>query len=139
MATKNSKRPGSAKAAPRRGTAGNASNGKGAGTNNRDVARRWQEYWKCRTELESAVVAVRERLRLSVAVTMSAKLGVVSKFNAAAFATVSWPLAESIAIYERGEALKARCEALLKEAEMRIEKITLRAGMPSGTEALDPQ
>ena len=49
------------------------------------------------------------------------------------------PLAESIAIYERGEALKARCEALLKEAEMRIEKITLRSGQPVGTEPLDPQ
>jgi exodeoxyribonuclease VII small subunit len=49
------------------------------------------------------------------------------------------PLAESIAIYERGEALKARCEALLKEAEMRIEKITLRSGQPAGTEPLDPQ
>jgi exodeoxyribonuclease VII small subunit len=49
------------------------------------------------------------------------------------------PLAESIAIYERGEALKQRCEALLKEAEMRIEKITLRAGQPVGTEPLDPQ
>ena len=49
------------------------------------------------------------------------------------------PLAESIAIYERGEALKARCEALLKEAEMRIEKITLRAGQAAGTEPLDPQ
>ena len=35
------------------------------------------------------------------------------------------PLAESIAIYERGEALKAHCEALLKAAEARIEKITL--------------
>ena len=49
------------------------------------------------------------------------------------------PLAESIAIYERGEALKKRCEALLAEAEMRIEKITLRAGQPAGTEPLDPQ
>lgn len=49
------------------------------------------------------------------------------------------PLAESIAIYERGEALKARCETLLREAEMRIEKITLRAGQPVGTEPLDPQ
>ena len=49
------------------------------------------------------------------------------------------PLAESIAIYERGEALKARCEALLKEAEMRIEKITLRSGQPVGTEPLDAQ
>lgn len=49
------------------------------------------------------------------------------------------PLAESIAIYERGEALKKRCETLLAEAEMRIEKITLRAGQPVGTEPLDPQ
>jgi exodeoxyribonuclease VII small subunit len=49
------------------------------------------------------------------------------------------PLAESIALYERGEALKARCEALLKEAEMRIEKITLKGGQPVGTEPLDTQ
>lgn len=49
------------------------------------------------------------------------------------------PLAESIAIYERGEALKTHCEALLKAAEMRIEKITLRGGQPAGTEPLDPQ
>lgn len=49
------------------------------------------------------------------------------------------PLAELIAIYERGEALKAHCEALLKAAEMRIEKITLRSGQPAGTEPLDPQ
>ena len=49
------------------------------------------------------------------------------------------PLAESIAIYERGETLKAHCEALLKQAEMRIEKITLRNGQPAGTEPLDPQ
>ena len=49
------------------------------------------------------------------------------------------PLAESIAIYERGDALKKHCEALLKEAEMKIEKITLRGGQPVGTEPLDPQ
>jgi exodeoxyribonuclease VII small subunit len=47
------------------------------------------------------------------------------------------PLAESIAIYERGEALKAHCEALLKAAESRIEKITLRNGQAVGTEPLD--
>ena len=47
-------------------------------------------------------------------------------------------LAESIAIYERGEALKAHCEALLKSAEARIDKITLsRDGKPVGTEPLD--
>ena len=49
------------------------------------------------------------------------------------------PLAESIDIYERGEALKAHCEALLKAAVARIEKITLGAdGQPRGTEPLDP-
>jgi exodeoxyribonuclease VII small subunit len=48
------------------------------------------------------------------------------------------PLAESIAIYERGEALKRRCEELLRQAEARVEKITLDAsGKPSGTEPLD--
>ena len=49
------------------------------------------------------------------------------------------PLAESIAIYERGEALKSHCESLLKAAEARIEKITLKSGKPVGTEPLDPQ
>jgi exodeoxyribonuclease VII small subunit len=48
------------------------------------------------------------------------------------------PLAESIAIYERGEALKARCAALLKEAEARVEKIRLSPdGKPQGIEPLD--
>lgn len=47
-------------------------------------------------------------------------------------------LEDSITLYERGEKLKARCEALLKDAEMRIEKITLSAdGAPKGTEPLD--
>lgn len=47
-------------------------------------------------------------------------------------------LEESIKIYERGEALKAHCDKLLKNAEMRIEKITLGAdGKPKGTEPLD--
>lgn len=48
------------------------------------------------------------------------------------------PLQESIAIYERGEALKGHCEKLLKQAEARIEKITLsKDGAPTGTEPLD--
>lgn len=47
-------------------------------------------------------------------------------------------LEESIALYERGEKLKKRCEALLGEAEARIEKITLGAdGRAKGTEPLD--
>ena len=48
------------------------------------------------------------------------------------------PLEESVAIYERGEALKRRCEELLRTAEARVEKITLDAtGKPTGTEPLD--
>ncbi|HEY8595570.1 MAG TPA: exodeoxyribonuclease VII small subunit [Devosiaceae bacterium] len=48
------------------------------------------------------------------------------------------PLSESITLYERGEALKKRCETLLATAEARIEKITLsRDGKPTGTEPLD--
>lgn len=48
------------------------------------------------------------------------------------------PLEESIAIYERGEALKLRCEALLKQAEAKIEKIALGPdGRPRGTEPFD--
>jgi exodeoxyribonuclease VII small subunit len=47
-------------------------------------------------------------------------------------------LEESIEIYARGEALKAHCDRLLKQAEARIEKITLGAdGAPKGTEPLD--
>jgi exodeoxyribonuclease VII small subunit len=34
------------------------------------------------------------------------------------------PLEESIAAYERGEALKRHCDALLKKAEARVERIT---------------
>lgn len=49
------------------------------------------------------------------------------------------PLEESIAIYERGEILKRHCEALLRRAEARIERITLGAdGKPTGTVPLDP-
>ena len=48
------------------------------------------------------------------------------------------PLEDSVAIYERGEALKRRCEDLLRQAEARVQKITLDAsGNPTGTEPLD--
>jgi exodeoxyribonuclease VII small subunit len=48
------------------------------------------------------------------------------------------PLEESVAIYERGEVLKRRCEHLLRQAEARVEKIALDAsGKPRGTEPLD--
>ena len=47
-------------------------------------------------------------------------------------------LEQSIAIYERGEALKAHCESQLRAAEARIEKITLKPdGTASGTTPLD--
>jgi exodeoxyribonuclease VII small subunit len=47
-------------------------------------------------------------------------------------------LDESIALYERGAALKARCEAKLKEAEEKVAKITLgEGGAPQGTAPLD--
>jgi exodeoxyribonuclease VII small subunit len=47
-------------------------------------------------------------------------------------------LEDSIKLYERGEALKAHCDGLLKNAEMRIEKIVLSAdGKPKGTAPLD--
>jgi exodeoxyribonuclease VII small subunit len=48
------------------------------------------------------------------------------------------PLEESVTIYERGEALKKRCEELLRQAEARVEKITLdSSGNPTGSEPLD--
>ncbi len=47
-------------------------------------------------------------------------------------------LDESVKLYERGEALKKRCETLLREAEARIEKITLgEDGAPRGLTPLD--
>jgi exodeoxyribonuclease VII small subunit len=58
--------------------------------------------------------------------------GIVEKLEAGKIG-----LEESIGIYERGERLKAHCEKMLKDAEARIEKITLRAdGTPQGTEPL---
>ncbi len=47
------------------------------------------------------------------------------------------PLEESIAIYERGEALKKRCEALLAAAEERVEKIRVSEGKAAGSEPFD--
>jgi exodeoxyribonuclease VII small subunit len=46
-------------------------------------------------------------------------------------------LEESIAIYERGEALKKRCESLLAQAEERVEKIRTAEGRAVGTEPFD--
>ena len=46
-------------------------------------------------------------------------------------------LEPSIALYERGEALRAHCEQLLQRIEAKVEKITLdAAGKPTGTTPL---
>jgi exodeoxyribonuclease VII small subunit len=49
-------------------------------------------------------------------------------------------LEESIAIYERGEALREHCDRLLKQAEAKVERLTLAPnGTPTGTEPFRPQ
>jgi len=46
-------------------------------------------------------------------------------------------LDDSIALYERGQALKAHCEARLKAAEGRLEKVVQGAKGPEGVEPMD--
>ena len=46
-------------------------------------------------------------------------------------------LEDSIALYERGQALKAHCEKKLKAAESRLEKIVHGATGVTGSEAVD--
>ena len=47
-------------------------------------------------------------------------------------------LEESIALYERGAALRAHCDQVLRAAEERVEKITLSAnGQPTGSVAVE--
>ncbi|HXC53923.1 MAG TPA: exodeoxyribonuclease VII small subunit [Rhizomicrobium sp.] len=46
-------------------------------------------------------------------------------------------LEDSIAHYERGQALKAHCEKKLKAAENRLEKIVHGAGGATGAEPMD--
>ena len=59
--------------------------------------------------------------------------GIVDKLEKGAVS-----LDDFVKLYERGEALKKRCDELLKNAEMRIEKITLTAdGKPKGLTPLD--
>jgi len=49
-------------------------------------------------------------------------------------------LEDSIKIYERGEALKAHCDRLLRKAEARVEKLTLgNDGQPKGRTPLDAE
>ncbi len=48
-------------------------------------------------------------------------------------------LEESIVIYERGEALRKHCDKLLKQAEAKVEKLTIGSnGQPQGAEPLEP-
>ena len=47
------------------------------------------------------------------------------------------PLEDSIAIYERGTALKAHCEAKLRDAEARIEKIVIGPAGAASTVPFD--
>lgn len=50
------------------------------------------------------------------------------------------PLEQSIALYERGDALKKHCEAKLGEAELKVEKITAGAdGAAKGSEPFTSQ
>jgi exodeoxyribonuclease VII small subunit len=46
------------------------------------------------------------------------------------------PLEESIDLYSRGAALKAHCEAKLKSAQLRVEKIVVGPG--GGAERAEP-
>ncbi len=46
-------------------------------------------------------------------------------------------LEDSIALYERGQALKAHCEKKLKAAESRLEKIVHGGGTATGSEPMD--
>jgi exodeoxyribonuclease VII small subunit len=46
-------------------------------------------------------------------------------------------LEDSIALYERGQALKSHCEAKLKSAEGRLEKLMLGASGPEAAVPVD--
>ncbi len=46
-------------------------------------------------------------------------------------------LEDSIALYERGQSLKAHCETKLKSAEGRLEKLVLGANGPAASETVD--
>jgi exodeoxyribonuclease VII small subunit len=49
------------------------------------------------------------------------------------------PLDESIELYARGDKLRMQCQARLKAAEARIDKLQLDPdGKPTGVEPLDP-
>ncbi len=47
------------------------------------------------------------------------------------------PLEDSINIYERGAVLKAHCEAKLKDAQLKVEKIVLKSDGSTKTAPFD--
>jgi len=49
------------------------------------------------------------------------------------------PLEDSIAAYERGTALKRHCEDKLREAQIKIEKISISDDNTINTQPLDPE
>ena len=58
--------------------------------------------------------------------------GIVEKLEAG-----DAPLDQSISIYQRGAELKAHCEAKLKNAQLKVEKIVLDGQGNAGTESFD--
>ncbi len=48
------------------------------------------------------------------------------------------PLEAAITLYERGVALQARCEALLGDAELRVQQLVARAGGALETRDVQP-
>ncbi len=49
------------------------------------------------------------------------------------------PLEDSIAAYERGTALKRHCEEKLRDAQVKIEKISISDDNVISTQPLDPE
>ena len=46
-------------------------------------------------------------------------------------------LEDSIALYQRGAALKAHCEGKLKDAQLKVDKIVLKADGTPSTDSFD--
>ncbi|MEX0300600.1 MAG: exodeoxyribonuclease VII small subunit [Kordiimonas sp.] len=69
---------------------------------------------------------------LSFEEAMAALESVVAKLESG-----NAPLEQSIALYTRGTKLKAHCEAKLKDAQAKIEKITLDENGAASTQPFD--
>ena len=69
---------------------------------------------------------------MSFEAAMAALEGVVTQLEKGEVA-----LEQSITLYERGAALKARCDTLLKDAEEKVEKIRLAEGRAVGTDPVE--